>query len=84
MAVTPFSPTMKEAFDYATKHNGGIFYRSPGGYWSISSERQAYPWWGTPTIEGLVKRGAATYTEWREGRNGKFPVEVRMLKLEEN
>lgn len=32
--------------------------------------------YGTSTINGLVDRGIAVYTAFKEGRNGKFPIEV--------
>lgn len=81
--MADLSPTMQRAVDYAAKH-GGVLARFPGGFWREStwsqwSTAQAYHHhFGTPTIEALVKRGAAEYTEWQEGRNGRFPVKVAL------
>ena len=68
------TPTMQHAVDYAKQHDGKL-HRHPGGFWGAPS------WWdehralfGTSTVAGLVRRGAAAYTEWKEGRNGRFPI----------
>ena len=75
------TPTMRQAVDHARQH-GGILERFPGGYWSEPGRTQ---WnlggavtFGTSTIAGLVARGVAEYTEWKEGRSGNFPVKVRL------
>ena len=69
------TPTMHHARVYARKH-GGKLYRYPGGYWAKPNWQQSEHSFGTLTIEGLVSRGVAEYSDWREGRNGRFPVEV--------
>ena len=52
--------------------------------------RQARPrtaahgaWFSTSTVQALVRRGAAEYTEWRRhgsGEGSQFPVEVMIVK----
>lgn len=75
------SSTMRQAMDYARKH-GGELERFPGGYWCLPSRTQ---WtivgavtFGTSTIAGLVGRGLAEYTAWKDGRNGSFPIRMRL------
>jgi hypothetical protein len=74
------SPTMLEAQALAAKY-GGQLERYPGGFWSvpgISQWSRGYPFFGTTTVHAMVKRGVATYCEFRGGRNGDFPVKVRI------
>jgi hypothetical protein len=73
---------MRDAIDYA-RANGGKLLRQPGGFWvRPEDEYLAYcRSFGTPTVEGLVRRGVASYTKWKEGRNGRFPVEVVVTPL---
>lgn len=70
--------TMEAAVMYAAE-NGGTLVRYPGGFWAregwIPNES---PWFGTKTVQGLVTRGVAEYTEHRDGRNGSFPVKVKV------
>lgn len=80
MAAIKLSPTMRDAMKYANDECGGKLKRFPGGFWCSTGEGYHYPWWGTSTIEALVKRGVATYTEWYEGQRARFPIEVTMLK----
>jgi hypothetical protein len=58
------------------KERGGIITRFPGGFWTVE------PWgqktWGTSSVEALVKRGVLEYCEWKENRNGRFPIRARM------
>lgn len=68
------SPTMKEAVEHARQH-GGKLVRLPGGFWT-APDAPIKPWWGTTTVQALVTRGAAAYTKYQEGANGKFPVEA--------
>lgn len=77
----PLSPTMRDAYTYAT-NNGGVLVRFPGGYnqsveWKVSS--QASVVFGTSTIEALVKRGYAVYTKWQDGKRKPFPIEATMV-----
>jgi hypothetical protein len=59
----------------------GKLIRYPGGYWAAEHwERWITPWYGTSTIEALVIRGLAIYTEWKQGRPNKFPVAMELTK----
>lgn len=80
-----FSPTMHEAIAHALEHGNGIpdqaiLVRFPGGFWSHREWRQHEgPWWGTTTINAIVKRGAGEYSDWKERKDGsKFPIEMRV------
>lgn len=61
----------------------GELVRLPGGYWArqgvkFSGSSPAETWDGTPTIEALVRRGLAEYSQWQQGRGGKpFPIAVK-------
>lgn len=79
------SRVMQSAYEYA-RLNGGTLTRFPGGLhqpvqW-MRADRGGGLFFGTSTIEGLVRRGYATYSKWQEGRRGKFPIEVTMLMPE--
>lgn len=74
MALTP---TMEKAAAFAKQH-GGKLRRHPGGFWAGPEYQQWGTSFGTSTVDGMVKRGAAEYTDWKEGRNGRFPVEVSL------
>jgi hypothetical protein len=72
------SKRMQVAVQWAKEH-AGTFWRHPGGYWG--SERfydHHGVWFGTSTIEALVKRGVAEYSAWQEGRNGRFPIQAKL------
>lgn len=73
--MSDLSPTMREALD-AAKALGGLV-RYPGGFWCRDGlmEPQS-PYWGAPTVQALVSRGLAEYTEWKDGRNGRFPIRM--------
>jgi hypothetical protein len=75
---TALSRPMLEAVRLARDH-GDKLKRFPGGFWTAPQWGIARTF-GTPTIEALVKRGYAEYTEWVDGRSGRFPVEIT-LKL---
>ncbi len=69
-----------------TKQRGGMLARRPGGFWTVPG----LPYLGTtihyefyvstPTINALVARGKMEFTEWMEGRNGRFPVAVKLVE----
>lgn len=81
--MTDLSPTMRAALEFAKKH-GGELIRSGGGYWGALPERkmgiQSIVTYGTPTVQALVSRGLAEYTEWKDGRNGRFPIRMSVKK----
>jgi len=74
------SPTMRECADRIRSHCGRIIVRYPGGFWCVknSSGETVAPTYGTTTVEALVKRGVLEYSEWKENRNGRFPIRARM------
>lgn len=76
--MAELSKTMQGAKDYAKEH--GALCRYPGGYWQKPGifDRWASHY-STPTVEALVKRGVAEYTEWRDGKNGRFPVRCELV-----
>lgn len=72
------SATMAIALGLAHEHRGYLV-RYVGGFWSWEGaprDHNGHPidYVGTSTIESLVKRGELQYTEWKEGRGGKFPI----------
>lgn len=80
--MTELSITMQAALMHATG-NGGQLVRAPGGFWIREEDKAKVPHcqtYGTKTIEALVKRGAAEYTEWKEGRQGRFPVAIKVVR----
>ena len=63
------------------KRNNNKLVRFPGGYWAREGWHSWNgPCWGTPTVEGIVRRGYAEYTVWKDGRSGKFPIECELTK----
>lgn len=71
------SHEMKNCITFARSGNGKL-YRQPGGFWKKEEFEPYGISYGTPTIEALVKRGLAEYTEWKDGRRGRFPVVVEI------
>lgn len=65
------------------KENGGEVYRHPGGFWG---RREGYGYlqhsFGTSSVEAIVTRGVAAYTEWKDGKRGRFPVVARLSSTE--
>lgn len=80
MIKDELSPTMQDAINFANEH-GGTLTRYPGGFWCKSGlNGWTRPWFGTTTIEALVKRGRMEYTEWFEGSRAKFPVAAKVTQ----
>ena len=74
------SPEMVDAYD-AAKANGGILKRYAGGFWSATGYTTGRTF-GTSTVNALVKRGAATFTDWQNHRyGGKFPIQITINPL---
>jgi hypothetical protein len=87
MKTAEQSPLLSRTMLAAHRHamaNGGRLRRFPGGFWMRPNAkgRGDGPYFGTSTIEALVARGVAEYTEWKEGRGGWFPVEVTVKPIE--
>lgn len=79
MMAKKLSATMVSALDDATAH-GGTLVRFQGGFWSwpnvARTPHDGVPvdWVRPSTVAALVDRGEMTYSEWKEGRNGRFPI----------
>jgi hypothetical protein len=63
---------------------GGELVRYQGGYWAARNGPRAHdgiprPYHGTSTVEALISRGYAEYTEWRDGRSVRFPVAMKLV-----
>lgn len=82
--ILTLTPTMRRCIRSASANGGkshGTLTRYPGGYWRAKATDSRWaPWFNTSTVEGLVRRGLAEYTQWREGRNGRFPVEMTLTE----
>lgn len=75
------TPTMLELVKYM-KENGGVIHRHPGGFWAREGYGYLSHSFGTSSVEALVKRGVATYTEWKDGKSGRFPIVARLQLTE--
>lgn len=66
-----------------TIDHGGKLERHAGGYWTYPGCPRSWTRhdWSAPTttIEALVRRGKLEYTEWRDGRKGKFPIAASVV-----
>lgn len=88
---TELTPTMQKAVEFMRQH-GGMIQRYQGGYWNKPGCQNYFeyyridlgggmsePAFGTTTIEGLVKRGAAVWTEWKEKTDSyRFPIAAKL------
>lgn len=75
------SPTMQELIRYMTENDGKIE-RHPGGFWARKgwtgvSEIN----YGTTSVQALVSRGLADYTDWKENRGERFPIQAMLRTL---
>ena len=77
----PLTHTMIECLQ--ALGTAGEFVRYQSGYWaprSVARHRHnGLPQWsfGSSTIYAVEARGYAAFTEWQDGRNGRFPIAVR-------
>lgn len=75
--ISHLSESMLKAIKCMAEHKA--ICRYPGGCWQAP---RGYEKWmrslGTRTVEALVRRGLAEYTEWKEGRSGRFPVRCEL------
>ena len=86
--ILTLTPTMRRCIRFASANGGkphGVLVRYPGGHWRAKgADSRVYQWgkpsFNTSTVEGLVRRGLAEYTQCREGRNGKFPTEMTLTE----
>lgn len=80
------SALMAAALAMAHDH-GGELTRYVGGYWSWRScprDHNGHPvdYFGASTIEGLVARKRLEYSEWKDGRNSRFPIAAKIVETE--
>ncbi len=71
--------TMKRAIRSASTNGSkprGKLIRYPGGFWYPDGPGQHS--YSTATVQALVRRGLAEYTQWKDGRNGRFPIEMTL------
>lgn len=68
------------------KERGGTIERHTGGFWSYPGWRlhDGGQWFGTSTVNALVIRGVATYTEYKNGRSGRFPIKCTLSEEEQH
>jgi hypothetical protein len=67
------------------KLHGGFLKRYPGGYWGngkIASNGVPLLWFGTGTIQALVSRGYAAYTDLRTNKNGSYHAGVKLKEAD--
>lgn len=76
------SAAMVEALDEINIH-GGKLIRYQGGYWTSPGTAWAghAPAWyvSTPTINALERREWLRFTEWKQGKNRKFPISAEVV-----
>lgn len=78
MSTTALTATMHDAVAYAQKH-GGKMVRYPGGFWAREGWKGfERPWFGSPTVNALVDRGVTEFTNWKEGKRSRFPIEAKL------
>ena len=74
----PLTKTMIELVEYM---RDATLYRHPGGFWTRQSNWDIYARsYGTPSVQALVLRGIAEYTEWKDGKANRFPVQARLVQ----
>lgn len=56
--------------------HGNTVERFPGGFWRC--EPNGGYSFGTSTVEALITRGIAEYSEWKDGRSGRFPIKATL------
>jgi hypothetical protein len=73
------SKTMQELVAYMREH-GGKIHRHPGGFWAKPAYGYLGKSYGTSSVEALVKRGVAQYTQWKDSSRGggRFPIEATL------
>jgi len=71
------TPPMRECIAKMRQYNRMID-RYPGGFWQCGATGGVS--FGTSTVEALVTRGLAVYTEWKQGRS-RFPIRAVLTSL---
>ncbi len=77
------TPTMQKAVEFIRQH--GSIVRYQGGYWNRPGCANYFEYsagsFGTATVDGLAIRGVIEYTEWKDGRNGRFPIAAKLKEV---
>jgi hypothetical protein len=64
---------------------GGELVRHQGGYWARRGPHpraRRAPWHGTSTVNAIVARELAAWTEFQTGRSGRpYPIALRLTAL---
>ena len=69
------SQTMIDAIMFARAHEWKLE-RFPGGFWGGPDTAPFV----SKTVAALIKRGQGSYTKWKEGKNGRFPIEFTLAR----
>ncbi|HUP06833.1 MAG TPA: hypothetical protein VMU47_06770 [Caldimonas sp.] len=74
----PLSAEMHAAIDLMMRTDGSL-YRYPGGMWATERGKN---WggdaFGTPTVKALIARGICSWSDWKVGPLGRFPVRATL------
>lgn len=71
------SPAMENAIEVA-KNNNGVLLRYPGGFWEGPILDKSKGWVRAATVQALVDRALAEYTEHKGNNAGVFPVKMKL------
>lgn len=78
----PLTKTMLSLIDYIGQ---ATLYRHAGGFWKRDEHWVVNsPSFGGSSVEALVSRGIAEYTQWKDGKNGRFPIQARLISAEQS
>lgn len=77
-AQEALSPMMLKCLAFIKGHGLSIT-RHPGGFWAEENWKGG-PYFGTTTVEALVKRHMLFYDQWQESSAGKFPIRATMTE----
>jgi hypothetical protein len=72
---------MRALVEYMKQH-GNEIHRHPGGFWAHKGWSQwttGGNWFGSSSVQALVTRKVAEYTEWQEGKR-RFPVAAKLVE----
>lgn len=72
------SKRMSACLEFIHSKCAGEIHRHPGGFWRAKDTWNGDSF-GTSTIEALVARGLLQYSQWQEGRNGRFPIAAKIV-----
>lgn len=83
-ASSSLSPTMRALVEFMKQH-GNEIHRHPGGFWAQKGWSQwntGGNWFGASSVQALVARGVAEYSEYQQGRSAvRFPIAARLIEV---